>query len=259
MSFPVTFSEGAPVFCRYLFRNSTGYYYDSGSENYKIWHWDQVSSPYGSSTDGYVEFKDFTSASSTPSYKYNSGYHMVSPDELGNTASTYHGGVTASTPGNQWTEHKWYWLLDRNNGGACYVVTNNATAWSGGTRPTSGNVRVQNVTLGKMAFYYHGQTVPSSGSTIYGQIGGFSRYNDNGTSFRMFADIYVDTTWSRVELANNATYDSATITEPQPPTSWSSTSITCTCNKGRLSSGTVHAFVFDSANARQYIGPLTIQ
>lgn len=254
----IGYAAGKPVYCRYLLRNSSGFFYDNESnENYKIWHWDQGAGPYSSSTDGYIEVKGFTSANSNPYYKYNSGYHLVSPDGLGNTASGWQAQVSGGTIGNAWVEHRWFWVMDKGSGGACYLLVNNTNA-SGGQRPNSGSIRVPGVTIGKMAFAYHGQTIPSGGSTHYAQIGGYARYNSAGSSFRMFADIYMDDTWSRVELANSATYDSATIIEPQPPKAWSGSEITCTCNKGRLSSGTVHVFVFDSSNSRQYLGTLTM-
>ena len=49
-------------------------------------------------------------------------------------------------------------------------------------------------------------------------------------------------------LANNATYTSATIIEPQIPTAWADGSITVTVNQGALPDGDAFLFVFDSEN-----------
>ena len=74
-------------------------------------------------------------------------------------------------------------------------------------------------------------------------------------NFRYFDDIYVDNTFSRVVLANNATYENATIVEPQLPSAWNSTSITFTANLGKLpDNGRAYLFVFDSSNRRNQVG-----
>ena len=79
-------------------------------------------------------------------------------------------------------------------------------------------------------------------------------------AFRYFDDIYIDTTWSRVVLADNADYDLATIVEPQIPSAWSSSSITATMNLGQLpDSGTAYMFVFDVNDVHNAIGyPVTV-
>lgn len=89
-------------------------------------------------------------------------------------------------------------------------------------------------------------------------IGGFARNTSDmgpGTGhndmYRYFDDLYVDTTWSRVILANSANYDNATIIEPQIPSAWSDGSITVKVNAGRLGDGgTAYLFVFDDDNRR---------
>lgn len=62
-------------------------------------------------------------------------------------------------------------------------------------------------------------------------------------------DIYVDITWSRVEVGNNSVYNSCTHREIQPYiTSWSDTQITLSAwNQGSFSNGEqVYLFVIDS-------------
>ena len=257
----VSYVQDKPFYCYYLTRNSPSYFYDSSAENYKIWHWDEGAGPYATITDGYAEVKNFTSANSNPAYKRGTGtYNMQEPDVLGNGGTQYMGVASGATLGNKWISHEWFWGCSKTSSGFAYLIADNASTSLGGSavKPTSGNVRLQNVAISKMAFWYHGLTIPSGGSTHYAQVGGYARYNTGTGSWRMYADVYMDDTWSRVVATDSATYDSSTIVVPQPPTAWSGTSITCTCNKGRLSSGTVHLWVFDSNNARQYIGPRTM-
>lgn len=60
-------------------------------------------------------------------------------------------------------------------------------------------------------------------------------------------EIYLDTTWSRVELGNAATYNACTHREIQIPTSWSDTSVSFVTNVGSFSGGdTVYLYIVDS-------------
>jgi len=72
---------------------------------------------------------------------------------------------------------------------------------------------------------------------------GIRSYNN---AFRYFDDIYIDSTLSRVMLGDASVYTSCTILEPQPPTTWSSSSITVTVNQGALPDGTAYLFAFDA-------------
>lgn len=70
-----------------------------------------------------------------------------------------------------------------------------------------------------------------------GYVGAFG--NPGGAvsnCWRYFSDAYVDDTWQRVVLANNATLSSATIREIQLPTAWNGT-VTVTANCGKFTSG----------------------
>jgi len=92
-------------------------------------------------------------------------------------------------------------------------------------------------------------------------FGGWFALNPNGEginednrgsqkNWRFFDDLYVDTTFSRVVLANNSNYTNADIIEPQIPSAWSDSSITVTTNLGNLPAdlNDVYLFVFDSDN-----------
>jgi len=97
-------------------------------------------------------------------------------------------------------------------------------------------------------------------------LGGYYRHHLDGAgfqhnnAFRFFDDIYVDSTFARVILANNSNYDQATIMEPQIPTAWSSKSITVVTNLGKHNDGdTGYLFVFDGNNNHNNVGyPITI-
>ncbi len=65
-----------------------------------------------------------------------------------------------------------------------------------------------------------------------------------------WANVYFDTSWARLELGNDAVYDDCTIREIQKPLTWGTTALSFTVNKGALSAGAVHLFVFDSTGAQ---------
>lgn len=79
-------------------------------------------------------------------------------------------------------------------------------------------------------------------------------------AFRYFDDVYIDNTYARVVLANNASYEQATIVEPQIPSAWSDGSIAVTVNGGKFADGqTAFLFVFDAENNHNASGyPVTI-
>ena len=81
-----------------------------------------------------------------------------------------------------------------------------------------------------------------------------SNYRGGRDAYRYFDDLYVDNTFSRVMLCNNATYTSATICEPQIPSAWAAGEITVTVNQGALPNGTAYLFVFDSDNVANTTG-----
>jgi hypothetical protein len=74
----------------------------------------------------------------------------------------------------------------------------------------------------------------------------YVNYTATGTSDQYVDDVYIDDTWQRVEIGDNATYSSCTHREIQIPTAWSDTSITATLNQGSFENGsTGYVFVID--------------
>jgi hypothetical protein len=71
---------------------------------------------------------------------------------------------------------------------------------------------------------------------------------------RLFDDIYIDNTWSRVMLGDSSTLLSCTILEPQIPTSWTDNTdptpdeIVVTVNMGALTGSNAYLYVWDSDN-----------
>jgi hypothetical protein len=78
-------------------------------------------------------------------------------------------------------------------------------------------------------------------------VGFYNSWWDSGTDRDDFYidDIYVDSSWSRVELCNNQNKDLATHCEIQSYSSWGDTAIQFTANIGSLDGGTAYLFVVD--------------
>ncbi len=91
--------------------------------------------------------------------------------------------------------------------------------------------------------------------------GGFTRIplTDPAGNYRYWTGIYADSTFSRVMLGNTPTWSTCTKREPQPPITWSSTSIEVEINLGSFTDDDpVFVFVFDSTNAENPVGePVT--
>lgn len=76
--------------------------------------------------------------------------------------------------------------------------------------------------------------------------------------YAYYDQIYVDSSWARVELGDSATYGDCTKREIQVPSAWSDTSITVTVNLGAFGSGeTVYWHVTHADGTRQVVGPVT--
>ena len=77
----------------------------------------------------------------------------------------------------------------------------------------------------------------------------FQNYFGNGASGSptvWFDDIYVQTTWARIELADTATWAARRHVEVQIPTAWNDTGITATIQQGNFAAGPAYLYVLDS-------------
>jgi hypothetical protein len=79
-------------------------------------------------------------------------------------------------------------------------------------------------------------------------MGGSHESGGQGSTI-YYDDIYIDTSWARVEIGDNATYASCTHREIQIPSAWSDTEITATINRGSFTTETVYLFVVDADGA----------
>lgn len=85
---------------------------------------------------------------------------------------------------------------------------------------------------------------------------------DPSNSSRMWTDnVYIDTTWARVEIGDRASYEACTQREIQIPTAWNGGEVTVDVNLGRFSSGSsVYVFVVDeNGNISPGYGPIVVQ
>lgn len=110
-----------------------------------------------------------------------------------------------------------------------------------------------------------------SGSYVWRQFA-FGHYADNVSGYSMGTcpvyvdDVYIDDQEShaRVVLGDSSDYAACTRAEDQPATSWGSTSISCTFNKGGFTSGqTAYAFIVTGAGhsghgSSTYVGSVAI-
>jgi len=99
---------------------------------------------------------------------------------------------------------------------------------------------------GNLVVNYAGPTDKYPGTSRTVGVGGWSLIKAPN-NWRYYADAFLDTTLSRIVLANNADLSQATIIENQIPSSWSDSSITATVNLGQFQGGqTAYLFVVDA-------------
>ncbi|NVN92405.1 MAG: hypothetical protein HXX11_17645 [Desulfuromonadales bacterium] len=105
---------------------------------------------------------------------------------------------------------------------------------------------------GKQVFNRTDVTTRTDSRTKFLQVLGF--YRDalaDGSGLVYLDDLYVDTTWQRIEIGNNSNYNNCTLREIQPPTVWSDSSITFKVNQGSFANGsTGYIFVTDASGTR---------
>lgn len=105
------------------------------------------------------------------------------------------------------------------------------------------------------------QVIPAGGSDINAvKFGWYRGYTSQGESYIYHDDIYMDNSWARVEIGDNATYDSCTHREIQPLQSWGASSISITANQGSFANGSqVYVFVVDeNGDPSSGYGPITV-
>jgi hypothetical protein len=168
-------------------------------------------------------------------------------------------GVYTSTSGDTYNSHSFFTVTELLNS---WTKNEISIRWS----PTLNQgkvIWVKENDQGNRYFHNDLFTDGEPGNQRCDFIGGYSRDYPNVNNYRYWADIWweVGPNPGRFILANSATYNSATIAELQPytPGTWSDSGATLTCNKGKLSSGTVHLhYRNDETLAHQYLGAYTM-
>jgi len=114
---------------------------------------------------------------------------------------------------------------------------------------------------GTAEFYFDGDLIAydygiitdcgASGADSRPMIVGFydshAQTNNDGANDFYIDDVYIDNSWARVEIGDNATYANCTHREIQIPTAWSATSITIDANQGSFATDdAAYLFVVDA-------------
>jgi len=101
---------------------------------------------------------------------------------------------------------------------------------------------------GHQVMNYAGITDNYGGTRRAIAVGGYARMQGYTNNWRYFDDVYVDTTLSRVVLADKPVLSQATIVENQIPSAWSDSSITAQVNLGKFTQGqAAYLFVVDAS------------
>jgi hypothetical protein len=101
---------------------------------------------------------------------------------------------------------------------------------------------------GKQVMNYVGITDNYGGTHRAVAVGGYARMQGYPGNWRYFDDVYVDTTLSRVVLADKPVLSQATIVENQIPSAWNDGSITARVNLGKFAAGeAAYLFVVDAS------------
>jgi hypothetical protein len=198
--------------------------------NIKMTAFSVCCSPYELPNNWYIEYNPRpSSTTSTLSWHINDdGNSLQSPDTNG---------------------HTWWWGGAVNPMSGVWTKIEQEIKYS---RQSDGYIKLWE--NGVLKVNYAGPTDNYSGNSRSEGIGGYAR-SRSANNWRYFADVYLDYTPARVVQANNATLSLATIVETQIPTSWSSTSISISVNRGRFSAGqTAYLFVVDSSGIRNATG-----
>ncbi len=223
------------------------------SNNYKAWESQSTNSMFGSGTGTWTTIS--TSGLWAPAEKYPDNTCLTLGSSSDNPAcwNTCSGVNGASYPNpirddvgtnsDGWQHYEWAVLFPTEGGDDGFVdfYTDSTKAIS----CPNGNVPGNELLI-----------------TASASIGGFTRVPlvTPNYGWQYFSDVYMDNTFSRVILANNSNYDSATIKEPQIPSVWSDGLVTVKVNLGKLpDTGTAYLFVFDADNNHNMAGyPVTL-
>jgi hypothetical protein len=201
------------------------------------WRYDH---PTSGTAYNYKPFRIYgTSGNSLPQailneYDYQNPIFYVA-DTSGKSILDYRG---SNMPNNQWHREEYYlYAGTQGSSNGVFQHWDNGSAWGSVT----------------------GRFLIDSARFSIIRIGHFWDTND-GLLKAYIDDAYIDTTLARVEVCSGSSWNSRSHCEIQPPTSWSSSSVQVTFNRGSFSSGnTVYLYVVDSSGNVNSSGyPITI-
>ena len=203
-----------------------------GDQNLKTFAYSKCCSPYEAPNNWYTAYGPPHPASTTDEAQWlinDDGASLGNPDQNGHNA-WWESGVNPMA--GKWSKVE-----------IAVKVTNR----------TDGYVNVRE--NGRPVINYAGATDRYPGNKRTIGIGGYARMYGFTGNWRYFDDAYVDTTLSRVVLADKPVLSQATIIENQIPSSWNDDSITATVNLGKFAQGqTAYLFVVDSSGTPNVTG-----
>lgn len=210
----------------------------SGDNNYKKLVWSVGNGPFGNNTYWYHDHtgqKDALTDSWGNSFYSSGGLGSLNTSYTGNTGGS---GDQSRDEWYGWVKHEYRIGMGPSGQALKFLVNNTAVISLTGANTDDEGTGNRNLS-----------------------IGAYSR--DNPSTNREFAMVDVamvvgEDAFKRVMLTNNATYESSTIAEFQPITSWDG-DIQIVVNKGSLSTGTAHMHIFDASDSPTYIGEVTLQ
>jgi len=203
-----------------------------GDNNLKAFAYSNCCSPYEMPNNWYTAYGPPHPGSATDATQWvinDDGASMANPDALGHN---FWWGPAVNPMAGKWSKVE-----------VAVKVTNQ----------TNGYVNVWE--NGHQVIGYVGATDKYPGTQRTIGIGGYARAQGFSSNWRYFDDAYLDTTLSRVVLADKPVLSQATIIENQIPSSWSDGSITATVNLGQFAQGqTAYLIVVDSAGTPSATG-----
>jgi len=238
------------------YKNSNGYYfgYDNGTApkwyvQYWIklasnWHWG--TSTFGGGDDGLANIKFFR-LFPTGSRTYSDVGYSTHGFDGGNILRFVENGAqtylnqNAQTYFTLGTWHQVQVAFGENSG--IDQPDGTLKLWIDGVQRDSITTLVTNV----------GADGPAINKRPY-IVGFYDSWSPSDASvanmYAYYSDLYIDTSWSRVELGNAATYAASTHRETMIPTVWSAASISAKIAQGTFNSGdTAYVYVVDSNGA----------
>jgi hypothetical protein len=202
-----------------------------GDNNFKTFDYSEGNSPYASFKSWYTAYGPPHPGSNTDSAQWliETGTPLSYPDINGHIAWW---GTAVNPMAGMWSKVEIaFKATDQTDG---YI-----TVWENGHKVLN----------------YAGPTDTYAGTLRSIGIGGFARMVGHPSNWRYYDDAYLDTTLSRVVLADQPVLSQATIIENQIPSAWSDGSITATVNLGQFTPGqTAYLFVVDSSGTPSATG-----